>query len=147
MVTNSWTTATAVLRLATRLVDGIQAGMVERGFTDVRPAHGFAFSYLSAGPATTSQLAEHLGVTKQAGSELVQHLVARGYLLRQVDAGDRRARQLVLTERGHACTRAAEVAAAASVDHWREEVPAAQFEDLQRAIVILAGQGRLRPTW
>jgi DNA-binding MarR family transcriptional regulator len=80
--TSRWSTAVSVLRLATQLIDGIQQGLLERGFDDVRPVHGFAFARLSESPASTVQLAEHLGITKQATSELVQHLVDRGYLTR-----------------------------------------------------------------
>ena len=42
-----------LLGAARALVDGIDAGVRARGFTDVRPAHGFAFALLSAGGATT----------------------------------------------------------------------------------------------
>lgn len=143
----SWETATSVLRLATRLVDGIQAGLAERGFADVRPAHGFAFVLLSAGPTTTTQLAEHLGITKQAASELVQQLAERGYLTRELDPADRRTKLLVLTDRGAACTRAAEQAAASTVDGWRDTLPSAQFDDLEVALRLLSGNGRLRPAW
>ena len=113
----------------------------------MRPAHGFAFVLLSAGPTTTTRLAEHLGITKQAASELVQQLAERGYLRRESDPADRRTKVLVLTERGAACTRAAEQAAASTVDGWRDALPSAQFADLQRAIRLISGSGRLRPAW
>jgi DNA-binding MarR family transcriptional regulator len=144
---DSWTTATAVLRLASQLVEGIQRGLAERGFDDVRPTHGFAFARLSEAPATAGQLAEYLGITKQATSELVQHLVDHGYLERVPDPSDRRARLLVLTERGHSCTRAAQEAATATVHGWTDRISAAQLVDLQRALVTLTDQGRLRPPW
>ncbi|MGI3779832.1 MAG: MarR family winged helix-turn-helix transcriptional regulator, partial [Janthinobacterium lividum] len=108
-----------MLRLATELVDGVQQGLADRGFADVRPVHGFAFARLSSSPATTAQLAEHLGITKQATSELVHYLVNRGYLTQVAHPDDRRARLLVLTDHGRACTRAAESAAGATVDRWR----------------------------
>lgn len=148
MSTNSWNTATAVLRLATQLVDGIQQGVAERGFDDVRPVHGFAFARLSEPPTTAAQLADHLGITKQATSELVQHLVDHGYLTRAPDPDDRRARLLVLTERGHACTRAAEEAAAETVRRWEQQLSTAQRADLHTILgVITTTQGRLRPAW
>lgn len=143
----SWSTATAVLRLASQLVDGIQQGLAERGFDDVRPVHGFAFARLSGAPGTTAQLAEHLGITKQATSELVQHLVEHGYLTRAPDPDDRRARRLVLTDRGHACTRAAEQAATDTVDSWKLHLTAEQFADLNTALELIARPGRLRPNW
>jgi DNA-binding MarR family transcriptional regulator len=146
-VTTSWSTATAVLRLASELIDGVQQGLADRGFDDVRPVHGFAFARLSGSPATTAQLAEHLGITKQATSELVQHLVERGYLTRAADPDDRRARLLVLTDHGQACTQAAEQAASATVDGWKNRLSADAFEDLQSALAGIALPGRLRPAW
>ena len=147
MSTDSWNTATAVLRLATELVDGIQQGLADRGFTDVRPVHGFAFARLAGAPATTAQLAEHLGVTKQATSELVAYLVHSGYLTRTPDPDDRRARLLVLTERGHACTRAAQQAATDTVDHWNSKLTRQQRADLHSTLTAISSPGRLRPAW
>lgn len=147
MSTDSWSTATAVLRLASQLVDGIQQGLAERGFTDVRPVHGFAFARLSGAPATTAQLAEHLGITKQATSELVQYLVEHGYLARTPDPNDRRARLLVLTNRGHACTQAAQQAAAHTVDGWGQRLTPKQRDELHAALAAIAKPGRLRPVW
>lgn len=146
-MTADWELATSVLRLSAQLIDGIQAGLARRGFDDVRPAHGFAFARLSIGPATTGQLAEHLGVTKQAGSELVSHLVDRGYLSRQPDPDDRRARRLVLTERGVACTRAAQESAAETVTQWRTSLTPEQAAALADILPLLAQPGRLRPVW
>lgn len=137
----------AVLRVASQLVDGIQEGLVRRGFDDVRPAHGFAFARLSGAPATASELATHLGVSKQAAGQLVDHLVKRGYLRRQPDPADGRARLLVLTSRGRACTIAADEAAAEVVRLWRDQLNPSQFAQLQQALQALAVPGRLRPTW
>jgi len=147
MTADSWSTATAVLRLATQLVEGVQRGVAEAGFDDVRPVHGFAFARLSTGPATTAQLADHLGITKQATSELVQYLVDRGYLTREPDPTDGRARLLVLTDRGHGCTRAAQTAAARTVDSWERRIPPSQVEALHAALAAAATPGHLRPAW
>jgi len=144
---SSWNTAAAVLRLAAQLVEDIQRGVAERGFDDVRPVHGFAFARLSETPTTTAQLADHLGITKQATSELVQYLVDRGYLTRVPDPGDRRARLLLLTERGHACTRAAQLAAARTVEGWERRISPAERVELRAALASIATPGRLRPAW
>lgn len=142
-----WQTAAAVLRLSSQLVDGIQEGLARRGFDDVRPAHGFAFVRISAGGATAADLAEHLGVTKQAASQLVAHLVDRGYVTRQDDPRDARARLLLLTERGRACTRAAEAAASETVEGWERRLSPEQSALLRTALASLTSPGRLRPSW
>lgn len=136
-----------MLRLASELVDGIQRGVAQAGFTDVRPVHGFAFARLSEAPATTAQLADHLGITKQATSELVHHLVDRGYVTRVDDPTDRRARLLVLTERGHACTDAARQTASDTVQAWEQRLSLKQRTDLAAALATIASPGRLRPAW
>jgi len=144
---SDWPTAVAILRLASELVDGIQKGVVRRGFDDVRPAHGFAFARISAGEATTSDVATHLGVTKQAAAQLVDYLVAHDYVERRPDPRDARARLLLLTKRGRACTEAAEEAASEIVTIWKEHLGPRAFDHLQVALAGLGGSGGLRPTW
>lgn len=144
---DNWSTAVTLLRAATQLVDGVQAGLAKRGFTDVRPAHGFAFARVAAGQATVIELAVHLGVSKQAASQLVEQLVQRGYLTRTVDPGDARARVLQLTARGRACTRAAEQAAAETIAGWRDQVGEAPVEAMHAALTGVVVPGPLRPAW
>jgi DNA-binding MarR family transcriptional regulator len=147
VTTDSWNTATAVLRLATQLVEGVQNGVAQAGFDDVRPVHGFAFALLAGAPATTAQLAAHLGITKQATSELVQYLVDRGYVTRIQDPTDRRARLLVLTDRGEQCTRAAQAAATRTVEAWERPLSPRQIAVLRDALAAAADPGPLRPSW
>ncbi|MDA8060969.1 MAG: MarR family winged helix-turn-helix transcriptional regulator [Actinomycetota bacterium] len=118
-----------------------------RGFDDVRPAHGFAFARISAGDATTADLAVHLGITKQAAAQLVNHLAERGYVERRPDPRDKRARLLMLTERGLACTVAAEQAAAETVEQWKDQLGPTAYGHLAEALGELAEPGRLRPGW
>lgn len=146
-MTSDWQTATATLQLSAALVDGIQSGLAERGFVDVRPVHGFAFAALSGGGTTTSGLAAALGITKQAAAQLVDHLVACGYITRVSASHDRRARILVLTELGRACTVAAEQAAASVVEAWRRQLDPSTFQEFNYALTELAAPGRLRPSW
>ncbi|MEJ7742619.1 MAG: MarR family winged helix-turn-helix transcriptional regulator [Nocardioidaceae bacterium] len=147
MPIDSWQTAAGVLRLSGQLVEGIQEGLARRGFLDVRPAQGFAFVRISDGDATTADVALHLEITKQAASQLVEHLVRGGYVIRQIDARDARARLLVLTERGRACTAAAEDAAAETVETWRKRLGPTEFESFQAALSAIMTPGRVRPSW
>lgn len=139
--------AMLVLRAAAQVVDGIQRGLAERGFTDVRPAHGFAFVRISGGDATVVEVAEHLGVTKQAASQLVEQLVQRGYVTREADPRDGRSRLLRLTEHGRACTRAAEQAAAETAEVWSRQLGADTMAILNTALQTVVLPGRLRPAW
>src|ERR1035441_6924045 len=83
--------AVGLLAASRALVDGISAGVKARGFDDLRPAHGFAFARLAPGGATITQLAEHLDVTRQAGAQLVDELIAKGYVERSRHPDDARA--------------------------------------------------------
>ena len=128
--------------LTRRINDGVQA----RGF-EVRPAHGFAFARLAPDGATVTELAAHLGVTKQAASQLVDELVRKGYVERRAHPVDARARLVVLTERGWECTRAAEEAAADAVGAWVEVLGEGEVRVLCDRLARIAPYGPLRPTW
>jgi DNA-binding MarR family transcriptional regulator len=139
--------AFGLLAASRALVDGISAGVRDRGFDDVRPAHGFAFSRLSAGGATITQLAEHLDITRQAAAQLVDELVAKGYVQRQPHPEDARARLITLTDKGRACTRAAEAAITDTIRPWAAALGEPRFRALRDDLLRIAPHGPLRPTW
>ncbi|GHD95399.1 MarR family winged helix-turn-helix transcriptional regulator [Streptomyces naganishii] len=137
----------ALLAVAGELTHRIHDGVVARGFEGVRPAHGFAFARLAPGGATVTELAAHLGVTKQAASQLVDEIVRKGYAERRPHPDDARARLIVLTERGWACTRAAEEAAAEAVRAWGAVAGEAEVRELGRLLGRIAPYGPVRPAW
>jgi DNA-binding MarR family transcriptional regulator len=118
-----------------------------RGFEGMRPAHGFAFARLAPDGATVTDLAIHLGVTKQAASQLVDDTVRRGYAERRPHPGDARARLIVLTERGWACTRAAEEVAAEVVREWVGVLGEDEVRALRDHLARIAPYGPIRPAW
>jgi DNA-binding MarR family transcriptional regulator len=68
---------------------------------------GFSMSHLGAlfhihhrGSSAVTELGDHLGVTSAASSQLLERLVQQGLILRTEDPGDRRVKQIVLTEKG-----------------------------------------------
>ncbi|MFI5571426.1 MarR family winged helix-turn-helix transcriptional regulator [Streptomyces sp. NPDC051740] len=141
------TLSAALLAVAGELTRRIHDGVVARGFEGVRPAHGFAFTRLAPDGATVTDLAVHLGVTKQAASQLVDELVRKGYAERHPHPVDARARLVVLTEAGWACTRAAEEAAAEAVRAWGEVLGEAEARELTRKLLRIAPDGPIRPVW
>ncbi|MFD5270573.1 MarR family winged helix-turn-helix transcriptional regulator [Streptomyces sp. NPDC058335] len=136
----------ALLAAAGDLTRRINDGVHARGF-EGRPAHGFAFARLAPDGATVTELATHLGVTKQAASQLVDELVSKGYAERRAHPVDARARLVVLTERGWECTRAAEEAAADAVRAWAEVLGESEVRVLCDRLARIAPYGPLRPTW
>ncbi|WP_149550725.1 MarR family winged helix-turn-helix transcriptional regulator [Streptomyces marokkonensis] len=137
----------ALLAVAGELTRRIHDGVVARGFEGVRPAHGFAFTRLAPDGATVTDLAAHLGVTKQAASQLVDELVRKGYAERRPHPGDARARLVVLTESGWACTRAAEEAVAEVVRTWGGVLGEADVRALREALLRITPDGPIRPAW
>ncbi len=70
---------------------------------DDLPKNGaFVIGAIAHNGASLREIIRDLGVTKQAAGQLVDTLVARGYLERAVDSGDRRRLTITLTERGQA---------------------------------------------
>ncbi|MCW2910600.1 MAG: Multiple antibiotic resistance protein marR [Actinomycetia bacterium] len=139
--------AVGLLSVSRALVDGISAGVRARGFDDVRPAHGFAFARLAPAGATITQLAEHLDVTRQAAAQLVDELIAKGYVQRSRHPDDARARLITLTGKGWACTRAAEAATADAVRPWAAILGEDRLRALEHDLLRIAPHGPLRPTW
>jgi DNA-binding MarR family transcriptional regulator len=136
----------ALLAAAGDLTQRINEGVVARGF-EARPAWGFAFTRLAPDGATVTELAAHLGVTKQAASQLVDEIVRKGYAERRPHPGDARARLVVLTERGWACTRAAEEAAAEAVRTWVDVLGESEVRALRERLGRIAPYGPIRPIW
>ncbi|MFD5651115.1 MarR family winged helix-turn-helix transcriptional regulator [Streptomyces sp. NPDC127039] len=139
--------AAALLAAAGGLTQRIHEGVVARGFEGMRPAHGFAFARLAPDGATVTDLAVHLGTTKQAASQLVDELVRKGYVERRPHPADARARLIVLTDAGWACTRAAEEAAAEVVGAWADVLGEDGARALADGLLRVAPSGPVRPVW
>jgi DNA-binding MarR family transcriptional regulator len=134
-----------LLGAASSLVEQVHAGTAGRGFDDIRPTHGFVFARLAPDGATVSEIAEHLSVTKQAASQLVEELVGKGYVERHPHPTDARAKVVVLTGRGWACTRAADEAATEAVAGWIDVLGQDRVTALVHDLYLVSGRGRLRP--
>jgi DNA-binding MarR family transcriptional regulator len=91
---------------ATRLDRRVTVGVNAAGH-EMRPAHSRVFGNIDAEGTRLTQLAERARMTPQAMGELVDDLVARGYLDRIPDPSDRRAKLIVLTDRGYEAVQAA----------------------------------------
>ena len=72
------------------------------GYTDIRMRHTALFEALDEEGTRGSVLAERLGMTQQAMAQLLDDTQAAGYITRIPDPTDRRARVVMLTDRGQA---------------------------------------------
>ncbi|TNC21417.1 MarR family winged helix-turn-helix transcriptional regulator [Amycolatopsis alkalitolerans] len=145
----------ALLALTCRAVmDQIHDHLAADGFADVRPAHGFAFQFLShRDGATAVELADHLGVTKQAAAQLVDDLEKRGYVERHPHPADRRSRMVSLTARGWQCIDRFMTWSADVESRWATLIGAGQLDQLRGGLLEFVRdasrerQVTLRPVW
>ncbi|TCO59854.1 MarR family winged helix-turn-helix transcriptional regulator [Actinocrispum wychmicini] len=94
------TELTFLLGLAFQLVVADFVQEVEAaGYRDLRPAHGAVFQALRGAGATSTELAERLGVTKQASGQMVGDLESRGYVRRVPHPDGGRRRLVILTDK------------------------------------------------
>ncbi|MEU4358159.1 MarR family winged helix-turn-helix transcriptional regulator [Streptomyces virginiae] len=143
---------TFLLGLGFQLVLGdFTRRLADAGQGDLRPVHGMAFQALKGDGATATELAERLGVTKQAAGQIVDDLERRGYVRREPHPGGGRRKLVVLTAaaREHLLVAGrvlheleAELAGSADVGALRREL-----SRVVRALHGEEGLPPLRPVW
>ncbi|HXD25495.1 MAG TPA: MarR family transcriptional regulator [Propionibacteriaceae bacterium] len=84
--------------LGFQIVDGV----VGAGFPQ-KPSHSAVFAQIKTEGSRLTDLARGANITPQAMGELVDELEELGYVERRPDPTDRRAKLIVLTDRGRAC--------------------------------------------
>jgi DNA-binding MarR family transcriptional regulator len=84
----------------------IRASLAAEGISDIPRNGSFVLVSLANGEEPVAGMIRELGVTKQAASQLIDTLVLRGYLTRDIDPADRRRVTIDLTDRGHAAAAA-----------------------------------------
>lgn len=121
----------ALLREArTAIRRAVRSALEGAGYEDL-PANGpYVMSATSVAGVPLSVIIERLGLSKQAAGHLVDLLVLRGYLDRQVDPEDRRRLVVLPTDRG---------AAAAEVIRQTMEL-------LEAKLVAVVGDAALQTT-
>jgi DNA-binding MarR family transcriptional regulator len=136
-----------------QLIDGLHDRLRARGWTDVRPAFGFVLLAARDRPTSVTELAELMGVTKQAASKLVDAMVSGGYVRRGAGAEDGRQRPVSLTGRGEELLSAVEQVYAELEDGWAAVIGSSHVDRMRRDLTrVLAGPGDgqlppVRPPW
>lgn len=111
----------ALLRWGRATIGGAMRRALEAARYDDLPRNGlYVIGALARGSVPLAQIIAELRVSKQAAGQLVDMLVLRGYLSREVDPEDRRRLTIALTARG---------AAAAAVQHAAGEALEAELLD------------------
>lgn len=145
----------ALLRFAWRTYGGrVRAALTSGGYDDL-PRNGayvigaMANDTLTLGgdgadaSSAAAGLAEQLGVSKQAVSQLLDTLVMRGYLHRDPDPSDRRRMAITLTERGQAAAALVSSANRAMDEELERHIGADGVRTLRRSLAGVMYAGRM----
>ncbi len=146
--------AVLFLMAARALGDELHRQLDETIYSDTRPAHGFTFQLLAPNGATINEIAEHLGVTKQAASQMVEFLEQHGYVSRQPHPVDKRNKLVLLTDKGWGCTNTVANILNKLEQQWSDLLGSERLEimrsDLSR-LILETNEGKwpskLRPSW
>lgn len=78
----------------------MESQLIEKGFVDVSPSHGWIFHNTKEEGSRITELAAMAKITKQSMSALAVQLEDAGYVKKKPDPTDKRAWLLVLTPKG-----------------------------------------------
>jgi DNA-binding MarR family transcriptional regulator len=118
--------------LGFRIVDGV----VGAGYPQ-KPSHSAVFAQIGPEGSRLTTLARGANMTPQAMGELVDELEELGYVERQPDPSDRRAKLIVLTPRGRDCI-AAGIATIQGIEDRIDEILGPDgHADLRRLLAAL----------
>lgn len=119
--------------METRVMDAVLAA----GFDDVTIAQARMFARIGPDGTRLTDLAEQAQVTKQTAGFLVNQLERGGYVQREPDPGDGRARLVRITPKGQAAVAAARAAEAAVEAEWTRHLGGNVTAQLRRALTRL----------
>jgi len=123
---------------AFRAVDGRVGEALDRGAAGLSPGHASALIIIDRGGTRLTDLAGRAGITKQAMMQVVDDLESGGYVRRQPDARDARAKVVRLTAKG-VRERAEARRVISSVEaRARRQLGTRRFDALREALQALA---------
>jgi DNA-binding MarR family transcriptional regulator len=122
-------------------VDELRRDLEGRGFDDLGRTDGYVFRALDRRPMTVSTLAGRLGITKQAAAQVIDDMECRGYIAREPDPDDARARLVTLTPKAVAALRAARSFHRRSEQRLARRHGAAALTAVRSVLTSLAGDG------
>lgn len=112
----------------------VAEGLERRGFGDLRPALLAVGQHVGSQGTRITELAERALVTKATVVHAVDELERLGYVTRQPDPTDGRAKLVVPTERAHAAERAARESIAEIRDAWAELIGEREMAQLEASL-------------
>jgi DNA-binding MarR family transcriptional regulator len=133
---------TTLLRTAYNALSAtIYRSMAAAGADDMRPAHGNAMEMLAIEDGLRlTDIAARAGMAPQSMGELIDDLVAKGYVERRDDPGDRRAKRIHLTPKGRATAAASRTAVTDLERQLNERLGATRYRQMRRHLEVVIEQ-------
>jgi DNA-binding MarR family transcriptional regulator len=133
-------TTPTLLRTAYNVLSGaIYRAVTQAGAPGLRPAHGNAMEMLAIEDGLRlTDIADRAGMAPQSMGELIDDLVVKGYLRRQEDPADRRAKRIYLTAKGHGTVLASQQAVHQAEEQVQALLGARRYQQLRRDLVRIA---------
>jgi DNA-binding MarR family transcriptional regulator len=132
-----------------QLIDELHRRLAASGYDDVRPASfGYVLLAVRDRPTTGADVAQLLGVTKQAASKLIDGMERDGYVRRSAHDDDARAKAIEITARGRKFLTTVEAIYAAIEADWAGITSRKRMEAIRsdlRLIVEAAHGGQVPP--
>jgi len=126
-----------LVRLLSEFRRELSEPMAEGGYSDIRRPHLQIFGNIGWAGARLTELAARAELSLSATSELVNELIALGYLQREPDPTDRRAKLIVPTDRGHQALSDAGTRVAEIEEHWSDLIGPERFDEACYALDAL----------
>jgi DNA-binding MarR family transcriptional regulator len=106
------------------------------GFEDLPTSSGYLLGYLANDEDSIPERIEGLGIKRREFRQLVDTLVLRGYITREIDPDDGRM-SLALTERGHAANEASFEGASYVDRELERRLSDTEIAGLRRGLAVL----------
>jgi DNA-binding MarR family transcriptional regulator len=119
------------------VIEHTHAALRTAGYHDLTRSHLVFFQYLPPEGDRLTGLAEAAQLTKQSMGYLADFLQSGGYIERVPDPNDRRARLILLTEKGRHVERIARQAIAELTAEWAEHVGRERMHELEATLQLL----------
>jgi DNA-binding MarR family transcriptional regulator len=107
------------------------------GFADLTSAQVRIAQRLSPNGIRITDLADQARVTKQTAGALVDELERNGYVTREPDPADARARLVMLSAKGRRLCAAAAAEVIAVEREWRDHLGANAYDEMRTALLAL----------
>ena len=115
----------------------LRAAFAAAGLDGIRPAQSVALVPLATGGVHASDLADRLGVTRQAVAQAVAALERNGYVTREPNPEDGRAQIIELTPRGRQALRVMRSNALDVQKRWEQTLGSQRFDELRTTLRML----------